>query len=99
MYAVIRKYPVQLTNPDRDDFIRRVQTGFLPIISEVDGFVAYYVVDTGADVVSSVSVFDSQAGAEESSRRAASWVGENLAQFVQGPPEVTAGDVVAHQSK
>jgi hypothetical protein len=44
---------------------------FVLIISKAPGFVDYYVVDAVNDVVASVSVFQDQAGAEESSRMAA----------------------------
>jgi hypothetical protein len=32
----------------------------------------------------------------ESNRRAAEWVRENLAQLLPNPPQITAGEVVAH---
>ena len=60
-------------------------------------FVAYYVVDTGNDVVASVSVFQDQAGAEESNRMAAGWVKENIASLVSGPPEITASAVTLNE--
>jgi hypothetical protein len=41
-----------------------------------------------------VTVCRDRAGAEESSRRAAEWVGANLGGVAVGPPEITAGDVV-----
>ena len=72
--------------------------GFVPIVSKAPGFVAYYVVDAGNDVVASVSVFQDQNGAEESNRMAADWVKENIASLVSGPPEVTAGAVTVHQT-
>jgi hypothetical protein len=41
-------------------------------------------------------VFRDQAGAEQSSAAAADWVRENLAPLLPNPPQITAGDVVAH---
>jgi hypothetical protein len=75
-----------------------VNQGFVPIISKAPGFVAYYVVDAGNDVVASVSVFQDQAGAEESNRMAADWVKENIASLVSGSPEITAGVVTVHKT-
>jgi hypothetical protein len=75
-----------------------VEQGFVPIISKAPGFVAYYVVDAGNDVVASVSVFQDQAGAEESNRMAADWVKENIASLVSGAPEITAGAVTVHKT-
>ena len=40
-----------------------------------------------------ISVFDDQAGAEESTRVAASWMSENLPDVSPGAPTVTTGEV------
>ncbi|WP_344588924.1 hypothetical protein [Kitasatospora paracochleata] len=69
--------------------------GFVPLLSRVPGFVAYYWVDAGAGVMVSTSVFRDEAGAEESIRRAAEFVRDNLAELLPNPPQVTAGQVVA----
>ncbi len=96
MYASIRRYT---TSPGAAaELARRVNQGFVPIIGKAPGFVAYYVVDAGNDVVASVSVFQDQAGAEESNRMAADWVKENMASLVSGSPEITAGAVTVHKT-
>ena len=96
MYASIRRYK---TSPGAAaELARRVNQGFVPIISKAPGFVAYYVVDAGNDVVASVSVFQDQAGAEESNRMAADWVKENIVSLVSGSPEITAGAVTVHKT-
>jgi hypothetical protein len=46
--------------------------------------------------VISISVFENQAGADESTARAADWVQQNLADFFAGPSTVTAGSVWLH---
>ncbi|MFD0345116.1 hypothetical protein ACFQ0M_01585 [Kitasatospora aburaviensis] len=43
----------------------------------------------------STSVFEDRAGADESVRRAADFVRENLAALLPNPPQVTAGPVAA----
>ncbi len=96
MYASIRRY--KTTPGVAAELARRVNQGFVPIISKAPGFVAYYVVDAGNDVVASVSVFQDQAGAEESNRMAADWVKENIASLVSGSPEITAGAVTVHKT-
>lgn len=63
------------------------------------GFVAYYAINAGDGVVASISVFETQAGAEESNRMAASWVKQNLASLLPTPPEITAGEVGVHQTR
>jgi len=83
---------------DPNEAARRVNEGFVPIISQVPGFVAYYWVDAGGGVMVSTSVFEDQAGAEESNRRAADWVRQNIAPLLPSPPQITAGEVVAHKA-
>jgi hypothetical protein len=95
MYATVRRYEGV---PDPQEAGRQVNEGFVPIISEVPGFVAYYWVDAGGGVMISTSVFEDQPGAEESNRRAADFVQENLASLLPNPPQITAGEVVAHKS-
>jgi hypothetical protein len=96
MYASLRRY--KTTPGGAGELAQRVNQGFVPIISQAPGFVAYYVVDAGNDVVASVSVFLDQAGAEESNRMAAGWVKENIAELVAGAPEITAGAVTVHKT-
>ncbi|MHC4215628.1 MAG: hypothetical protein ACYSWP_19945 [Planctomycetota bacterium] len=59
-------------------------------------FICYYVIDAGNDQMASISVFKDQAGAEESNRIASDWVKQNIASLLPGPPEIVAGEVVAH---
>ena len=58
-------------------------------------FPEYFLVET-SDGVISISVFDDQAGAEESTARAVDWVQQNLTGFFTGPPTVTTGTVWLH---
>jgi heme-degrading monooxygenase HmoA len=97
MYTAIRKYYVI---PGRgDELIQRVQGGFVPIISEVSGFVAYYLLEVRNDEIVSISIFDTRTGAEESTRRAATWVEKNIASLIQGLPEITVGAVKVCSTK
>jgi hypothetical protein len=70
----------------------------LPIISEMPGFVAYYWVDAGEGVVVTTSVFEHKEAEEESTWRAGDFVAEHIASLVPNPPQITAGEVVAHKS-
>ena len=97
MYTAIRKYYVI---PGRgDEFIQRVQVGFVPIISEVPGFVAYYLLEVRNDEIVSISIFDTRTGAEESTLRAATWVEKNIASLIHGLPEITVGAVKVCSTK
>lgn len=97
MYASIRRYNMEPGSVD--ELMRRVNEGFVPIISQAPGFMAYYAVNGGGGVVASISVFETQAGAEESNRIAADWVRRNLASLLPMPPEITAGEVGVHQTR
>ena len=93
-YVSIRRYHTKSSA----EATRLVREEFVPLISKVPGFVAYYAIEAGDDVWASVSVFKSQAGAEESNRVAADWVKKSAADLL-GKPEVTAGNVVAYKAR
>ncbi len=95
MHLTIRLY--QLERGWVDTLLRRVREEFVPMIRDAPGFLAYYALDAGNGTVASVSIFENQAGAEESNRRAADWVNQNLASMLPNPPEIIAGEVGAHE--
>ncbi|MGW5368958.1 hypothetical protein ACWER6_26305 [Streptomyces sp. NPDC004009] len=92
MYAVVRRYE-GVTDPAEAG--RLVDEGFVPILRQVPGFVAYYWVDAGNGVMLSTSVYEDRAGAEESVERAADFVRDHLASLLPNPPQVASGQVVA----
>jgi hypothetical protein len=69
----------------------------LPIISEMPGFVAHYLVDAGDGVTVSTSVFEHKDAEEQSTFVAGEFVAEHLAPLLPNPPQVTAGEVVAYK--
>ena len=90
MYISVRRYK---TDPGLvDELMRRVEEGFVPIVNDTPGFMAYYAVDAGDGVVASINIFVDQAGAVESDRRATDYVKAHLASLLPNPPEVTAGE-------
>ena len=96
MHTAIRQYQV---DPGSVDEVRRgINEGLLPTIKDVYGFQAYYALDAGGGRLASVSVFDDQAGAEESTRMAADWIRQNMASLVPNPPEVLEGEVFANEA-
>jgi hypothetical protein len=92
MYAVVRRYDGVT---DAAEAGRQVKEGFVPLLQDMPGFVAYYWVNAGGGVMVSTSVFQDQAGEEESTKRAADFVSANLASLLPNPPQVTAGEVIA----
>ncbi len=92
MYASIRRYVVHPGSID--EIARQVNKSFLPIIRDLPGFVAYYVVDAGHGIGISFSIFEDQAGAERSAAAAREYVKENLASLFPNPPEIMDGEVL-----
>ena len=93
-YLAIRQYRLA---PGRtmEDLVATVGSGLAPILRRVPGFREHFLVETSEGMLS-ISVFADQAGAEESSRRAADWVRQHLAGFFAGPPTTTTGSVRRH---
>ncbi len=63
------------------------------VINTIAGFQAYYLVRVDGGTFS-ISVFDDQAGADESNRAAAAWIKENMPDVTVEPPMISAGEVV-----
>lgn len=90
MYAVIRAYN---GNHELADVLAEREEEIRQLIGSINGFSAYYLLKL-AEGTSTVSVFDDQEGAEESSRVAAAWLAENLPDLNVAAPYVTAGEVL-----
>jgi hypothetical protein len=97
MFASIRKYRVK--RGVVEEFARRVQAGFVPLMREIPGFKGYYLLDGGPDLLNggsedlliTISMFDSADEALASNTIAADWVRDNVLEFTRGMPEVMAG--------
>jgi hypothetical protein len=85
-YMSVRRYT---TSGPTSVIVRIVTEGFVPIIRDAPGFIAFYVVDGGDGTLASISIFTDQAGADASNRMAAGYIAENLAS------RLTLQDVVA----
>jgi hypothetical protein len=96
MYAVVRRYEGVR---DSKKVAQLAEEGFVPIISEMPGFVAYYLVDAGDGVIVSTSVFEHKDAEEQSTFRAGEFVAEHLAPLLPNPPQVTAGEVDVYKAK
>jgi hypothetical protein len=94
MYAAIRQGKAKTGTAE--ELARRIKEGAIPIISNVEGFMAYYVVYAPDDTVTAISIFNNYAGAEESNRRGLAWTEQNLAPLLIGPATAVAGPVIVH---
>ena len=95
MYAAVRRYEGVT---DTQKVAQVAQEGFVPIISEMPGFVAWYLVDAGEGVIVTTSVFEHKDAEEQSTFRAGSFIAENLSPLMPNPPQVTAGEVEAYKA-
>ena len=96
MYLAVRRYDGV---SDSQKVAQLVEEVYVPIISEMPGFVAYYCVDAGDGVMVSTSVFEHKDAEEQSTFRAGEFVAEDLGQLAPNLPQVTAGEVVAYKAK
>jgi len=60
MYAAIRQ--AKAKTGTAEELARRIKEGAIPIISDVEGFMAYYVVYAPDDTVTAISIFKQSRG-------------------------------------
>jgi hypothetical protein len=96
MYVAIRQYGL-LTNEPVDMVLQGIREGFIPIIRNAPGFLAYYALDSGSGTLTSISIFEHRAGAEKSNKLAEDWVGMALSSALPTSPEIIIGEVGAHE--
>ena len=95
MYVTVRRYD-GVSDPQK--VAQLVDEGFIPIISELPGFVAYYFVDNGDGIMVSTSVFEHKDAEEQSNVKAREFLAEHLAPLMPNPPQVTAGEVGVYKA-
>ena len=91
MHAVVRSYSGQGAS-ELFDLLGQREEEVKELISGVPGFVSYAAVRSG-DGGMTVTVCEDKAGTDESTRRAAGFVEENLGASVSAPA-ITEGDTV-----
>jgi hypothetical protein len=95
MYVAVRRYEGVR---DSQKVAQLVEEDYVPVISDMPGFVAYYCVDAGDGVMVSTSVFEHKDAEEQSTFLAGEFVAEDLGSLSPNPPQVTAGEVVAYKA-
>ncbi len=98
MFIAVRRYEVE--DPTAvGEIMKRVREEFLPMISKAPGFVDYYCYhcrEAGRTIITSISLFETTVGADESSRMATMWAERHLSSLVRTPPDISAGEVKVH---
>jgi hypothetical protein len=98
MHATIRRYD-GIDVARTAELTRRIDTSLVPMLSKLQGFKGYYLIEAGDGVMSSLGLFESVEQADESTRVTASWVREEkLDTVLPNPPKITTGKVVAHKN-
>lgn len=93
MYIAVRRYE---DVKNKHELSRHFKESFLPLISAIAGFRGYYLVSAAGGTVLTVSIFDHEAGAEESTKIAREWIQKNP-NVLPAPVQVVAGEIVGHQ--
>jgi heme-degrading monooxygenase HmoA len=92
MYTAFRRGKVK---PEKAaEVLQHIKESVLPLIKKVPGFLSFYAVRLGEDEIITISVFETQAQANESSTVAAEWVLAHIAPLLAGPLDISGGEVV-----
>jgi hypothetical protein len=89
MHSAVRTYRVT----DADTIVTKAEDEFVSRVKEIDGFVGYYLIDGGDGTVVSVTVGETAEAVEASTQAAGEWVRQSIADLIEGPPQIVAGEV------
>jgi hypothetical protein len=92
MHVVVRSYSGSGASEMLETLGQR-QSEVEELISGVPGFVSYVAARTGDDTGVTVTVCEDKAGTDESSRRAAEWIKDNVSTSAS-PPTISEGDTI-----
>src|SRR5881392_1575017 len=95
MHATVRRYE-GVDASRTDELTKKVNETLIPRLSKLPGFDGYFLIETGNDVMTSISLFDTPAHADESKSVASSWVRDaQLENVLPNAPKITGGEVIA----
>ncbi|MGC4190909.1 MAG: hypothetical protein QM589_07070 [Thermomicrobiales bacterium] len=90
-YSVLRMYAFDETP---DTAVEALNTGYLPQLQQQTGFLQYTVVVSDQNVLTTISVFDSQANFTAAAEALASWIEENLGSVLPDLTDSSEGNAV-----
>jgi quinol monooxygenase YgiN len=96
MHASLRTYRVGSGSVDA--VMRRVDRDFAEALSQEPGFVAYHAIDTGNEMVMTISLFHDREQAEASNELAAQWIAEELSEFNVTRVGVIGGEAIVSRA-
>ena len=97
MHATLRRYE-GADHARSGEMAEKVTETLLPKLSELAGFGGYYLIEAGDGVMTSISLFESLAEADVSTRLVSEWVREQgLEAALPNAPTITSGAVIVHK--
>ena len=98
MHATVRRY--EGVDVSRTGELKtKVNETLIPQLNKIDGFKGYYLLEAGNGVLSSFSMFDNSAHADEATKLVASWVREEkLESVLPNAPRITDGEIIAQKN-
>ncbi|WP_372791285.1 antibiotic biosynthesis monooxygenase [Paraconexibacter sp.] len=96
MFATVRTYRVGAGTLDA--VMHRVDRDFAESLAAEPGFISYQAIETGEDMLMTISVFSNADQAQASNDLAARWVMEELADFEISRVGVIGGDVMVSRA-
>jgi hypothetical protein len=97
MYATIRRYTLRDASRGQKTISglkQRIEEKFVPKAQEIPGFHCYYVLNANDRELVTISIFETAAGAQESTRRAAEFVRGDPAKDQMSTPDVVEGELI-----
>jgi hypothetical protein len=95
MHATIRSYH-GVDEKRTAELTSKVNETLVPKLSELPGFAAYYLIDSGGGIVTSFGLFETREQGEESTKLVTRWIrDEKFDSAMPNEPKITSGKVVA----
>jgi hypothetical protein len=98
MFATVRRYE-GVDASRTDELTEKVNDTLMPRLSKLPGFGGYYLIEGGNGIMTSVSLFETAAQADESTNLVRGWLhDEQLEKALPNAPKITTGEVIAHHT-
>jgi hypothetical protein len=98
MFATIRRYE-GVDAARTNEITGKVNDTLVPQLRELPGFSAYYLIDAGNGVLSSLGLFETSEQSDESTKVVAKWItDESFNTAIPNAPKITSGRVVVHST-
>ena len=99
MHATIRR-DEGVDTARTSELARKANETLVPQLRELPGFVGYYLVEAANGDLSSLSLFETNEQADQSTKLVSKWISdEHLTSAIPNAPKVTTGKVVAHSDR